>query len=150
MNKITLLQSKGFQRASRFAVVGGIAAAVNLVAVWSLISFFFAEQVIYRNLANILALFFGVTTAFFLNRKWTWQDSPQFCGFALFRQYLIYCISASIGGMVRIVLFAWLDYLDVVHYLINVTIGIGVAAIIDFLLYNRFVFPLQKHLGVNK
>ena len=97
-------------------------------------------ELLQRNIANFLAILVGITTAFALNRKWTWHDSKKELGIALFQQYLLYCGAATAGALLRIVLFAFLDYFTALYYLINVVIGIGAAAILDFALYNRYVF----------
>lgn len=128
------------QKALRFVVVGAVAAIINLVAM-----FLFAMQIgdnwaWQRNLSNFIALVIGTTVAFLLNRCWTWDDSPKKKGKNLFYQYLLYCSSAGLGAILRICLFAVLDSLTSVHYLVNVMIGIGAAAVLDFFLYSKFVF----------
>ena len=128
----------------RFIVVGALAAAVNIAAMYILTASLHMDGTIQRNLANFLAMLMGVTTAFILNRQWTWEDSPKKAGTGLVYQYFAYCTSAGAGAILRIVLFAALDYLTSVHYLFNVMIGIGAAAFLDFFLYNKFVFASQN------
>ena len=128
------------QRVLWFILVGAVAAAVNLAAMVLCTSVLGEHEAWRRNLANVFAMAVGTTAAFLLNRRWTWEDSPKKAGKSLLYQYLLYCGSASAGVALRICLFAVLDALTSIHYLLNVVVGIGSAAVLDFFLYSKFVF----------
>ncbi len=57
----------------------------------------------------------------------------------LLGQFFLFNLAALAGILIRIVLFALLD-LTGLYYPINVALDIGVAAVIDFILYDKIVF----------
>ena len=124
----------------RFFGVGIIAAVVNITAMYLLAAQFQMIYAVQRNLANFLAMLAGVTVAFMLNRHWTWDESAKKAGKGLLYQFFLYCASAGAGAFLRVLLFVALDFLTPIHYLVNVAIGIGAAALLDFFLYNKYVF----------
>jgi putative flippase GtrA len=127
-------------RVVRFCVVGGIAAVINLAVMYGFVDVMAFDTFVLRNIANGLSLACGMSAAFILNRAWTWSDAKRETGIALVRQFLMFCSSAALGIALRIGTFALMDYFWGIPYLINVTLGIGLAASVDFILYDRIVF----------
>lgn len=92
-----------------------------------------------KNIANILSIEVSVFYNFLLSRAWTWSDAPQKTGKSFFLQFISFNLAALAGILVRIVIFAVLDKFGV-FYIINVFLGIGIAAIVDFILYDKLIF----------
>jgi len=127
------------KRVKKFLIVGGSAAVVNLGAMSLLVELLGFEGYYLKNLANILSMEVSILYAFIFNRKWTWKDAAKKEGKKLISQFVLYNFAVLIGISIRIVLFALLE-LTGLYYLFNVAIGIGVAAIVDYMLYDKFVF----------
>jgi putative flippase GtrA len=127
-------------RVVRFCVVGGIAAVINLAVMYCFVTVMAFDTFVLRNIANVLSLVCGMSAAFILNRAWTWWDAKREAGTALVRQFLMFCSAATLGIALRIGSFGLIDYFWTISYLVNVTIGIGLAATIDFILYDHIVF----------
>ena len=98
------------------------------------------DSFILKSLANFLAMGIGAIAAFFLHRAWTWDDAIRFHGAALLQQFVRFAGSLAVGVGSRIAMFAAMDYFFSIAYLLNVTIGIAFAAIVDYFLYEKLVF----------
>ena len=127
------------ERIIKFLVVGCSAAVVNFLLMAVFIEFFGFKTYFLKNLANILAIEISAVYNFSISRLWTWRDAPRKQGKSLVAQFISFNLALLTGIVLRIVLFAILEKWRV-FYLLNVAIGIGVAACIDFVLYDRFVF----------
>ena len=138
--KITKVE---FMRVQKFVVVGVSAAIVNLGSMALLVELLGFENYFLRNLANAMSMELSIVYAFMCNRLWTWHDAPRKKGTQLLWQLLLFHLAALTGALVRIGLFALLDFLGL-YYLLNVTSGIGVAAVLDFVLYDRIVFKRRS------
>jgi dolichol-phosphate mannosyltransferase len=126
-------------RVKKFLLVGGSAAIVNLGVMSLLVELLGFKGYYLRNLANILSIEISVLFAFVLNRQWTWKDAIKKRGQKLIGQFIIYNSAVLIGILLRIALFAILE-LTGLFYLLNVSLGIGAAAIVDYMLYDKVVF----------
>lgn len=129
----------------RFVSVGVTAALFNLFLVFMLVGLLGFNSYILKNASNFIAMLVSMTFAFFLNRRWTWGHITNKTGFALFIQYMLYNSLTLIALGCRTLLFALLEYLGI-FYLLNVTLGIGIAAIINFIMYDKHVFR-EEHLS---
>lgn len=136
LKNFTIKKSKKF---TKFFLIGVSAAFINLLLVYVLIELFGFDTFVFRNLVNIVAMLFSTTYAFMLNRRWTWYSIPKKSGNKLIMQYLLYIFISSFSILIRIVLFAILDFIGLYH-LINVTFGIGIASVFNYLMYNKYVF----------
>lgn len=92
-----------------------------------------------KNLANILSIEISIIYNFMLSRAWTWNDTPLKKGGDLLGQCVSFHVANLSGLGIRIILFAFLDKLAV-FYILNILLGIGVAALVGYLLYDRIVF----------
>ena len=137
-----------YKRVQKFFVVGVSAAVVNLGSMALFVELLDFEGYFSRNLANVISMELSIAYAFMCNRLWTWYDAPRKKRAQLLGQFFLFHLAALTGALVRIGLFALLDFCGL-YYLFNVTLGIGVAAVIDFVLYDRIVFK-RKAISLRK
>lgn len=97
-----------------------------------------------KNLANILAIEMSAVYNFSISRLWTWKDAPRKQGKSLVGQFISFNLALLAGIVLRVILFAVFEKWGV-FYLLNVTIGIGMAAGIDFILYDKLVFRRKEY-----
>lgn len=131
-------------RAKRFLIVGSSAAFVNFLLMILFVEVFWFKTYFLKNLANVLSIESSVFYNFVLSRLWTWIDAPKKQGKSLMVQFLSFNLAALTGMSMRVIVFAILEKWGV-FYLLNVAIGIGLAASVDFLLYDKVVFRRRAH-----
>jgi putative flippase GtrA len=127
------------ERIMKFLIVGCSAALVNFLLITIFIELFGFTGYFLKNLANILAIEMSAVYNFSISRLWTWKDAPRKQGKSLVAQFVSFNLALLAGIVLRVILFAVLEKWGV-FYLLNVAIGIGIAACIDFILYDKFVF----------
>ena len=137
-----------YKRIKKFILVGGSAAVVNLGLMALLVELFGFEGYFFKNLANLISMETSILYAFICNRIWTWYDAPKKEGKKLVGQFFLFNLAVLAGVLVRIGLFALFEFYGL-FYLLNVTLGIGVAAILDFILYDKIVFR-RKAVSLKK
>jgi putative flippase GtrA len=123
----------------KFLIVGCSAAIVNFLLITIFIELLGFKTYFLKNLANILAIEMSAIYNFSISRVWTWKDAPRKQGKSLVGQFLYFNLVLLAGIVVRVILFAVFEKWGL-FYLLNVAIGIGIAACIDFILYDKFVF----------
>jgi putative flippase GtrA len=128
----------------RFLVVGCSAALVNFLLITLFIELLGFKTYFLKNLANILAIEMSAIYNFSISRVWTWKDAPRKQGKSLVGQFVYFNLALLTGIVLRVILFAIFERWGV-FYLLNVAIGIGIAASIDFILYNKFVFRRGRY-----
>jgi dolichol-phosphate mannosyltransferase len=128
----------------RFLIVGCSAAAVNFLLITIFVELLGFKSYFFKNLANILAIEMSAIYNFSISRVWTWKDAPRKQGRSLVGQFLYFNLVLLAGIVVRVILFAVLEKWGL-FYLLNVAIGIGIAACIDFVLYDKFVFKRPEN-----
>jgi dolichol-phosphate mannosyltransferase len=137
------------ERLKRFLLVGASAFIVN-----ALLMIFFVEALgftssLMKNIANLIAMEVSIFYNFLISRMWTWTDAPKKQQSRLAVQFVAFNFAALAGVMVRIALFAAMENWHI-YYLVNMTIGVGVAAGFDFVLYDRLIFkravPVKQEL----
>ena len=131
-------------RLMRFIVVGSSAAIVNFALMIFLVEVLFFNTYVQKNIANAISIEVSVFFNFLLSRTWTWGDAPKRQGNGLAAQFISFNLAALAGILIRVFIFAALDKLGV-FYLINVFCGIGIAAIVDFILYDKLIFRRVMH-----
>jgi dolichol-phosphate mannosyltransferase len=127
------------ERLKKFIVVGSSAAAVNFALMIFFVEVLSFQTYLLKNIANIISMETSVFYNFLLSRFWTWGDAPKKQGKRFILQFLSFNLAAIAGLSLRIVIFAVLDRFDV-HYIVNVFIGAGTVAVMDFILYDKLVF----------
>jgi putative flippase GtrA len=93
-----------------------------------------------KNLANFVALILSILFAFFFHRAFTWGDCTFESGYRLLKQILLFYSSNTLAIFIRTISFALFDYLFKLNYLLNVAIGIGIASLLNFVVYDRAIF----------
>jgi dolichol-phosphate mannosyltransferase len=134
------------ERITKFLIVGCSAALVNFLLITIFIELLGFKSYFLKNLANILAIEMSAIYNFSISRVWTWKDAPRKQGKSLVGQFIYFNGVLLAGIVVRVILFAVFEKWGL-FYLLNVAIGIGIAACIDFVLYDKFVF---KRPGTSK
>jgi len=132
------------ERIIKFLVVGCSAALVNFLLITLFIELLGFKTFFLKNLANIMAIEISAIYNFSISRVWTWKDSPRKQGKNLVGQFIYFNLALLTGIILRIILFAIFERWGV-FYLLNVAIGIGIAASIDFILYDKFVFRRGRY-----
>ncbi len=125
--------------------LGGSAALVNFLFMVLFVEFLGFKSYFLKNLANVLAMEASILYNFFLCRLWTWGDAPRKKGKDLLAQMGFFHLAALSGIAIRIVLFALLEKWGL-FYLVNVAnvaFGIGAAASINYVLYDKIVFKRE-------
>jgi dolichol-phosphate mannosyltransferase len=126
-------------RITKFLIVGCSAAAVNFLLITIFVELLGFNSYFLKNLANILAIEMSAVYNFLISRLWTWKDAPRKQGKSLLGQFISFNLALLAGIVLRVILFAVFEKWGL-FYLLNVAIGIGIAACIDFILYDKFVF----------
>ena len=126
-------------RIKRFLIAGLSAALVNLFFMVLFVEAFGFTTYILKNLANILSIEISILYHFTVSRLWTWHDAPRKKGKNLLGQFISFHVVNITGMIIRIITFAVLDKLGM-YYILNVTVGICLAATVSFVLYDRIVF----------
>lgn len=132
------------ERLKRFLIVGLSAAIVNFALMIFFVEVLSFNTYILKNIANAISIEVSVFFNFRLSRIWTWGDTPKRQGKGLVSQFIFFNLAASTGILVRVIIFAILDKIGV-YYLINVFFGIGVASIVNFILYDKLIFRRVKY-----
>lgn len=132
------------ERIVKFLIVGCSAAVVNFLLITLLIEVLGFNSYFFKNLANILAIEMSAIYNFSISRVWTWKDSPRKQGKSLVGQFISFNLALLAGIVIRIIVFAVFEKLGL-FYLLDVVIGIGIAACIDIILYDKFVFKRERN-----
>jgi putative flippase GtrA len=131
------------ERIAKFLMVGASAVLVNFLLITGFIELLGFKSYFLKNLANFLAIEMSAVYNFSISRVWTWKDTPRKQGKSLIGQFISYNLALVIGIVIRAALFAGFEKLGM-FYLLNVAIGIAIAACIDFFLLDRFVFKRAR------
>ena len=127
------------ERAKRFLIAGSSAAVVNFLLMIFFVEVLHFNTYFLKNIANILSIEMSIFYNFFLSRLWTWMDAPKKQGSRLLLQFISFNIAALTGITIRVIVFPLLEKFGL-FYLFNVAFGIGLVAIVDFILYDKLVF----------
>ncbi len=136
---------KSTGRIKRFLIVGMSAAFVNVSIMVLFVEGLGFKTYFLRNLANILSIEVSIIYNFMLSRSWTWSDTPSIKGRDLLGQCVSFHVANLTGLFLRVVLFAFLEKLAV-YYVLNIMLGIVLAAFVSYILYDKIVFkkPLKE------
>lgn len=123
-------------RIGRFVLSGGSSALVNLLLLHVLVTMLGLKGGLKEDAANLIALELSALFQFTLCRHWVWRNAHEI---PLWRGLLTFHGAIALTSAGRTVLFSVLRQAGL-HYLPNAVLGIGLAAIANFLLYDRVVF----------
>lgn len=121
----------------RFLWTGGSSALLNLGLLHVLVSSGGLSEGWELDLANVLALEVGILYSFFLCRFWVFSAAPAQGPF--WRELAAFHGAVAVAATFRVILFAVLRPAGV-PVLLNAAIGIALAAVLSFVLYERLVF----------
>lgn len=123
-------------RIGRFLLSGGTTAVANLLLLFGLVTILGMRGGWREDVANLLALELSALFQFALCRQWVWKETSQA---PLWRDLLAFhgAIVLTLTG--RALLFSALRQAGL-HYLPNSVLGIGLAAVANYLLYDKVVF----------
>jgi dolichol-phosphate mannosyltransferase len=127
------------ERLKRFLLVGSSGFVVNAA-----LMIFFVEALgfvspLMKNIANLTAMEISIFYNFLISRLWTWKDAPKKQQGRLAVEFIAFNFAALAGVMTRITSFAAMENRQM-YYLLNMTIGVGMATMFDFVLYDRLIF----------
>jgi len=131
------------ERIIKFLISGGSAALLNFALIYIFIEFLGFKTYFLKNLANLLVIEICIVFVFTLSRVWTWNDAPKKQGKSLWGQYLSFNLAYLAGIVIKVILFAVFDKLGM-FYIINIAIGMVVAAGFDFIFSDKFVFKRKR------
>ena len=90
-------------------------------------------------MANAISMELSIIYNFLMSRAITWSDRYRQKGVGLFLQIVKFHIAIGITILFRLALFPILQQFDV-FYLYNAAIGIALAAIFNFVVYDTLIF----------
>ncbi|MAE10904.1 MAG: hypothetical protein CL876_03130 [Dehalococcoidales bacterium] len=123
----------------KFLLVGGSAVLVNLSLLYFFVEYVGLNTAIGENIANVLSMEMSIIYNFFLSRAITFGDRHKEHGMRLLYQMVKFHVAIGIIFLMRMGLFALLQWVGV-YYLLNAIIGIGIAAGFNFLAYDTKIF----------
>jgi putative flippase GtrA/GT2 family glycosyltransferase len=128
------LYSRLPKRIFGFSLVGGSVMLGGITLLFVLVQFLHIE----KHLAYLIQAIASIEANFFLNRFLNWKERDG----NLVIQWLKFHSTSAITFPFNQALFAFLTWLGV-QYLIVTMIGVGIAAIVNYLANDRFVFHRQ-------
>ena len=123
----------------KFLIVSGSAVALNLLLLFLMVRYLGFSTRLGENVANATSMEVSIIYNFFMSRAITWADRDKEYGRRLFIQMLKFNLTIGITILFRLVLFPILQQLGV-FYILNAAIGIGIAAVFNFIIYDTLIF----------
>jgi dolichol-phosphate mannosyltransferase len=139
MKNITSYVSLKRKLIGKFILVSGSAVLLNLLLLHLMVRYLGLNTALGENIANIASMELSIIYNFFLSRAITWQYRYKEYGTRLFIQLIKFQVAIGITTLMRIGLFALLQWLGVFH-LLNATIGIAIASSFNFVMYDTLIF----------
>ncbi|MEW6333761.1 MAG: GtrA family protein [Thermodesulfobacteriota bacterium] len=127
------------ERLKRFLLGGSSAFVVNAALMIFFVEALRFDSPLLKNIANVMAMEISIFYHFLISRMWTWQDAPKKHRERLAVQFMAFNFAALAGVLIRIASFALMENWRI-HYMVNMTVGVGMAALFDFILYDRLIF----------
>ncbi|MDD4877105.1 MAG: GtrA family protein [Dehalococcoidales bacterium] len=137
--KIVVYARQRIWKIGKFLVVGGSAALLTLLILYVLVDHLGFNTKLGENVANLIGMELGIIYNYFMMRAITWQDIPKEAGKNLFIQILKFHAALIMTTLLRLILFALLQFLNV-YYIINAAIGILLVAALNFIAYDTMIF----------
>lgn len=123
----------------KFLVVSGSAVILNLLLLSLMVRYLGFDTLLGENAANAISMELSIIYNFFMSRAITWSARYKERGSRLLIQMVKFHITIGITLLFRLVLFPILQQFGV-FYVYNAAIGIALAAIFDFVVYDTLVF----------
>jgi len=143
-NFLHLLWNKLLEpRSLRFLFVGILGAIANILLVTALVNVLRWDTVILRSLANIVATEICLVISFFVYRQFVWQVERYDWQIIMQNELPAYHVSiASVIAVRSLFLFPLMDWIGIDPAL-NITIGIGLGAILTYTLNEKVIFTAR-------
>lgn len=123
----------------KFLIVSGSAVALNLLLLFLMVRYLGFNTPLGENVANAVSMELSIIYNFFMSRAITWADRHKEHGKRLFIQMLKFHLTIGITMLLRLGLFPLLQMLGV-FYILNAAIGIAIAAVFNFVIYDTLIF----------
>lgn len=137
---ITLVSFLARHRFTRFLLLGGTAAVINLLMMFLFVDVLEWETLVWKNLANAISMEVSLLYSFFVYRAYVWGNEVDRFHAGIGNQLLRYHGAAGSVNLVRfLAIFPLLD-LAGVHHLANTLIGIPAGCVMNYFISSKFVF----------
>ncbi|MFC1972203.1 GtrA family protein [Chloroflexota bacterium] len=123
----------------KFLIFSGSAVAINFLLLFLIVRYMGLDSQLGENVANAISMELSIIYNFFMSRAFTWSDRYKERRRKLFSQIVKFHLPIGITMVFRLVLFPVLQYLGV-FYIINAAIGIALAAVFNFVIYDTIIF----------
>ena len=127
----------------KFLIVSGSAVALNLLLLFLMVRYLGFNTRLGENAANAASMELSIIYNFFMSRAITWADRHKEYGKRLFIQVLKFHLTIGITILFRLALFPILQLLGV-FYILNAAIGIAIAAVFNFVVYDTVIFKKEE------
>ena len=127
----------------KFLIVSGSAVALNLLLLFLMVRYLGFGTTLGENAANAISMELSIIYNFFMSRVITWSDRTRERGRKLLIQIAKFHAAIGISLLFRLVLFAILQRFGV-FYIYNASIGIALAAIFNFVVYDTLIFKEEE------
>ncbi len=130
--KIQLLAEK-LKTFLKFSVVGFSGVVVNMGLLWLFVEMFKFD----KRLAGALSIEISIINNFLWNNHWTWRGRR---GISFFQRFVRYNLITLLTSAI----FNYFLYIFLLHFGVNYLVaqlaGIALAVLINFILFEKFVF----------
>ena len=123
----------------KFLIVSGSAVGLNLLLLFLMVRYWGFDTPLLENVANAVSMELSIIYNFFMSRAITWADRHKEYGRRLCIQMLKFHLPIGITVLFRLGLFPLLQLLGV-FYILNAAIGIAIAAVFNFVIYDTLIF----------
>jgi dolichol-phosphate mannosyltransferase len=126
-----------FSKALRFCAVGGTGLLVNLVVSYSLSNGVLSD--LWYMVASLTGIIVSMTSNFFLNKVWTFEDRDFSCK-RLLRQYGMFVLLCSFGALLQILTLYLLVDVTNVQYILALTLAALIGSASNFIFNKKLTF----------
>lgn len=127
-------------RFTRFLVLGGSAAMVNVLLMYLFVDVWNWDTPIWKNFANAISMEVSLLYSFIAYRSYVWGDAANHFQSGAWNQLIRYHGAAGFVNLIRfLAIFPLLDWIGV-HHLTNTLIGIPIGCVINYFISTKFVF----------
>lgn len=124
----------------RYIFCGLITAVFNIVIIDLIIRFAQITSPLMENIANVIAIELSLIFTFFVYKTWVWTSEKWYWSDILKKEIPKFHITFGGSVLARIFLiFPLLNWLGI-NYQINTLIGIGIGAVVNYTISDKWVF----------
>jgi dolichol-phosphate mannosyltransferase len=127
----------------KFILVSGSAVVLNLLLLYLLVNYLGFNTHWGQNIANAISMEVSILYNFMLSWSITWKDRQREKGVRFLLQIVKFHLTIGITILFRLGLFALLQ-LTGLHYVLNSAIGIGLASLFNYFVYDTYVFKRKE------